>query len=183
MQVVAGDGGFDLRLGPATLQSLDGQPWSAKALDMSGGIAGSAEFEGRRFDVEPRGFATLELPGEPWFGVEVELHELASGNGPWLSSTLKLTLGLTRDERLGTALREAEWLPGRRASVASAGQFDDAAQWVVHQIELPKGHRAIPVAPQLYGVFNDPIAGRLRFESKPEPYEAQLQNGSPQRSR
>ncbi len=48
-----------LRVGPATLETLDGAVWSAYPFALTAGPGGDAPFEGRTFAVEPREFAVL----------------------------------------------------------------------------------------------------------------------------
>lgn len=173
VRVLATDSGYDLRLGPATLEMLNGAAWSKSPFQMSDGIVGDAHFEGRRFAINPGGFSILELPGEPWFGLGLELTEYRVGDGPCVLSTINLGLGITKDKRLGKALREAQWLPGKRAQDPSESEYASLLA-VVHQRHLPTEHNAVPIAPELYAVLLDAEEGCIRFEFEHAEYEAQL---------
>jgi hypothetical protein len=173
VHVVASEQGYDVRIGSSMLEKLNGDSWSAMPFDMSAGIAGEAVFEGRRFAVRPDAFTILELPGEPWFGLEVELSEHQTSDEPCVLSHVKLALGITRDDRLKEALREAEWIEGTRARDLSEPGFVSAPE-VVHRRELPAEHSAIAIAPDLYGVLRDPEQGCLRFTFGRNEYDELL---------
>lgn len=173
VRLLATDAGYDLRLGPATLEMLNGAAWSNSQFQISDGIAGDARFEGRRFAIAPGEFEILELPGEPWFGLGMALTEYRADDGPCVLSTIKLGLGITKDKRFRKALREAKWLPGRSAHDPNEPEYASLLG-VLHERDLPAEHNAVPIAPELYAVLLDPEEGCIRFKFERAEYEAQL---------
>lgn len=172
VRVVEAGGRFDLRVGPATLETLDGAVWSAYPFALTAGLGGDAQFEGRTFAVEPREFTVLEFPGEVWFGLEVRLTEQRTTSGPCLVSSQTVSLGVTTARRFARPLEKAQWIAGSPWRASTAPEV-----WppeVVHRSLLPEQHTAVHVAPELYGVLRDCEEGDLRFSFPREKYDEAL---------
>ncbi|HYQ02755.1 MAG TPA: hypothetical protein VER96_28985 [Polyangiaceae bacterium] len=177
LRVVASENGYDLQVGPAPLEMLNGAAWPGGPFEMSAGFAGDAQFARHSCAAQPGPFGILELPGEVWFGLELELAEHQVEPGPCLLRTQTISLGITRDKRLRRALEQANWIRGTRARVSSSSDWVDAPD-VVHERELPTKHTAVSIAPELYGVLRDPEDGGLRFQFDRAEYDDLLQSWS-----
>jgi len=172
VRIVSTDRGFDLQIGPATLHTFDGLPGSAHPFSLES-LAADLQFEGRTFYARAGAFNVLELPDSVWFGPELDLVERSPPHGRRILSTEKICLGLTREPRFLGQLEQVAWVRGEYPKQPSSESV-----WppeVLPRSELPKKHKAVCVAPDLYGVLRDPEKGKLRFSFPREEYDAALQ--------
>lgn len=173
VKVLLSDQGFDLELGPATLTKLNGTVWSTSPLDLSAGLNGEALFEGRRFAVRTGPFSIVELPGEPWFGLALELREHRSEPGPCVLSRVKLQLGITKDKRFKASLSEATFVAGL-ADFSEPNEEGESGLEVVDRRSLPADHGAIAIGPDLYAVLYDAAPAKIRTSFERAEYEERL---------
>gem|GEM_PF-2195589 len=152
VRVVCTDLGFDLRIGPATLHTLDGAPWSAHPCSLEAGLA-EVHFEGRSFVARAGALNVLELPHEVWQGPTLQLIEAPSGAGSRLLSNETVRLGLTRERRFRKALEEVRWVRPQLPSEQRSESLRPPD--VAHQGWLPAEHSAVYVAPELYAILRE----------------------------
>ncbi len=173
VRIVCTDLGFDLRLGPATLQTLDGRPWSVHPFSIEMGLADHLQLEGRSFSVHAGGFNVMELPDAVWFGPGLQLTERPTRVGHRILSTETVSLGITQERRFRRPLQEVKWVRAESARVQGAKPVSPPE--VVHRSELPREHSAVCIAPELYAVLRDEQEGDARFTYPREAYDDALQ--------
>ena len=96
VRVVCTDLGFDLRIGPASLHTLAGEPWSVHPFSIEAGLMGDLQFEGLSFSAHAGGFNVMELPDAIWFGPGLQLTELPASGGCRVLGTETLCVGITQ---------------------------------------------------------------------------------------
>jgi hypothetical protein len=169
VRVVCTDLGFELRIGPATLHTLDGAPWSAHPFSIEAGS--DVHFEGRKFTATAGAFNVLELPDQVWFGPTLELTEDPNGTGCRVLRDETVQLGLTRERRFRKSLQEVRWVQPELASWQPSESL--CPPEVAHRSWLPAEHSAVYVAPELYA-FLRKEDDSPRFDFAREDYDESL---------
>jgi hypothetical protein len=176
VRIVSTDLGFDLRVGPATLHTLDGDRWSAHPFSIEAGLAGEVELEGRSFSADTRTFNVMELPDAVWFGPGLRLTERPTRVGRRVLSTEAIYLGITQERGFRKPLAEVKWV--RTESARKQRTESVSPPVLVHGSELPSEHSAVCFAPDLYVVLRDEHKGEAQFSYTREAYDDAVQRWS-----